>query len=72
MTVSNGDIPHPVLFRQNSPHPLFDRCLQMSHPCRGESLLHRPKSHDMAVLTSEITPQFLAQALAEVEVVAAV
>lgn len=71
MVVTNGDIPHLVLFRPNSPRPLFDRCRQMGHPHRGESPLHRPRSPDMAVATSEIPPQFLGQAQAEVEVVAA-
>jgi hypothetical protein len=71
MIVTNGDILHPVLFRPNSPRPLFDRCRQMGRPHRAESPLHRPRSLDMAVATSEITPRLLGQAQAEVEVVAA-
>ena len=71
MIVTNGDILHPVLFHQNNPHPLFDRCRQMVHPHRGKSLLYRLRYHVMAVATNEITPQLLGQALAEVEAVAA-
>lgn len=43
----------------------------MHRPRGRECLLHRLKFHDMAVATNEITPQFLGQAPAEVEVVAA-
>jgi hypothetical protein len=71
MIVTNDGILHPVLFRQNSPRPLFDRCRQMGHPCGRERHLHRLKSHDMAVASSEITPQFPGQVPAEVEVAAA-
>ena len=71
MIITNGDILHPVLLRQNSPRPLFDRCRLMGHPRGEESPLHRLRCRDMAVATSEITLQFLGQALAEVEVVAA-
>lgn len=71
MIATSGDILHPVLLRQNSRRPLIGRCRQMRHPRGRECPLHRLKSHDMAVATSEITPQLLGQAPAEVEVVAA-
>ena len=71
MIAINDDIPHPVLFRQNSPRPLFDRRRQMHHPRGRDCPLHRLKSHDLAVATSEITPRFLGQAPVEVEVEAA-
>ena len=71
MITTNNDILHPVLSRHNSPRPLFDRRPQMHHPRGRECPLHRLKSHDLGVATSEITPQFLGQAPAEVGVVAA-
>lgn len=70
MITTSDDILHPILFRQNSRRPLFDRCRQMHHPRGRECPLHRLKSHDMAVATSEITPQLHGQAPAEVVAVA--
>ena len=71
MIVTNGDILHPGLVRQNNPPPLFGRCHQMAHPHGRESPLHGKKTHDPSVATSELIHQFLVQARAGAEVAVA-
>ena len=72
MIVTNDDILHPILIRQNDPLPLFDRCLQMALLRGRESPLHGTKIRDTAVATSELILRFLGQVQVEVGVVVAV